>query len=540
MLKRNQIFVSAIIVVLSLCGAELLAAPPETTLSAVQQKPLVHLNMVQSGSFSEALDALAIQGHTAIVAEGVPFVPHLSKKDAPNLTKPIPLPEAVTQIAASYDYDVQRQDEVFVLTKRYTNPKEMPCVTLEECQQAFHDILALLDRFNPNFDEASGDHSQRSSVVNFFNSLSPKQLQGAQSKTLHYGELEPEQRKIVESLLLYGFVQFPSYKLRETVSILDYAPKSVITGRAQGQTALFIEAPVPANNLLRYYQPLAGGISPPDQSSPLILPKQTETGNSPVPMTLESVVKLLPYTGPPAVVDNSLKDKPVFVTGLKNVSPRNVLRALKVLYNLRIGSSDAGGEMLMRQILPTSNSLRDLGPNAWDLLPVSITRAIRQKNAANSQLTFPNKSRTQESMDALQRSREADQRLRQQLEVRTLLPALWSESVHQVLVGVQPQLRSGGLDARIPVRTLSGSVRRALAVALIVSSLEEMQSAFTGQINQNITDCLDDMNSILVYTIPAEASVVHGQSVPSIYFEGTNPYTKQQIGLGGAHFSTSK
>ena len=453
MVKPHSLSIVVLLIVSTLQStASSAAATPESIPVAAQQKPMAYLSLAQSASFPDALDALAAQGHVAIVAEGAPLVPRLSKKDIQDLTAPVPLAQAVTKIAASFDYEVQEQDDVFVLTKRYTDPKEMPCVTLEECDQAFKDILTLLDQFSPNFDEASDDHSQRSTVITFFRSLSPKQLQEVQTKTLRYGELGPEQQKMVESLFLFGFVQFPTYKLRETLSILDYAPGSVLTGKDKGQNALFIEARVPANKSLRYYQPLEGGISPPDQSSPLILPKQTETGSPavPAPMTLESVVGLLPHTGPPAVVDAPLKDKPVSVAGLSNVSAMDVLRALKVLYNLRIGASDAGGNKLMRQVPPPTGSLRDLGPNVWSLLPVSLTRAMHSENAPPGQATPADVSKPENPAEAFRRFQaEANRRFQQQIRSQKLLPELWGEAVHQVLVGVQPQFRSGGLSVRI-------------------------------------------------------------------------------------------
>jgi hypothetical protein len=517
--------------------------PAEPVPAPDRQQSLIGLSLAQSGSFSDALDALAAQGHVAFVAEGVPLVPHLPKKEAQKLTAPVPLSEAVTKVAASFDYDVQKQGGVFILTKRYTNPKEMPCVTLEECRQAFSDILAVLDRYDPDFDEASDVHSQRSTVISFFASLSPEQLQEAQTKTLHYGELGPEQQGMVQSLFLGNLMQLSTYKLREAIDMLGYAPKSVLTGKDQGQTALFIQMPVPANKALRYYRPLEGGINPSNSAPSLILPKQAAEGASatPAPTTLATAVGLLAHTGPAPSVDAALKDKPVSVAGLKNVPSSEILRALKVLYSLRISVSEAGGEELARQILPSPDSLRNIGPVVWSILPVSIVRAIHLKNGSTGQPTPTGGGQAGSPSESTRRSQaEADQRLLQQMQSQTFLSELWSEAVQQVLVGVQPQLRRGGVGVHVPVRTLSSTTRSALAVALSVGALEDLQSAFTGQAYQNTMDCLDDMNSILVYTIPGEAAVIRGRTVPSIYFEGTNPYTKQRIGLGGARFSTSR
>lgn len=524
------------------------AAAPEAVPAIAQQKPLVHLTLAQSGSFSEALDALAAQGHVAIVAEGAPLVPRLPKKDTQDLTAPVPLSQAVTKIAASFDYDVQEkgqeQGDVFVLTKRYTDPKEMPCVTLEECDQAFKDMLTLLEPLNPNFDEASDDHSKAMAFVTFFQSLLPEQLQKVRTKTLYYGELNSDQQKMIESFILYGFVQSPTYALRDALDLLDHAPGSVLTGTDQGQNALFIEVPMPADKSRHYYHLLRGGggrVFAPKAAQPTlilpILPKQGEENApaAPAPMTLAALVALLPHAGPPAVVDACLKDKPVSAAGLGNVPAMDVLRGLKALYNLRIGASDAGGNKLMRQIVPAA-SLRDLGPGVWSLLPVSIVRAIHSEEVSPTQAPPTDMSKPKSTAEAFQRGQEAMRRFQRQIQARRQLPMLWGEAVHQVLVGVQPQLRSGGLSVRIPVKSLDGATRSALAVALSVNALEELQSGFTGQINRNAVDCLDDMNSILIYTVPGEECVIHGRTVPSLYFQGTSPYTKQQIGLGGSRF----
>ena len=133
MAKQKYLSSVMLLIVLTLqsTGAAFTAAP-ESVPDAAPQKSRVHLSLAQSESFSDALDALTAQGHVAIVAEGAPLVPRLPKKDTQDLTAPLPLPKVVTKLAAFFDYDAQEQDNVYILTKRYTDPKEMPCVTLEE------------------------------------------------------------------------------------------------------------------------------------------------------------------------------------------------------------------------------------------------------------------------------------------------------------------------------------------------------------------------------------------------------------------------
>lgn len=517
----------SVVLVMSLASSPLIASPIFIPAS-VQQKPMVHLSEAQARSFSDALDALSEQGHVAIVAEGVPLVPRLAKKDAPDLTTAVPLSQAVAEVAARYDYDVQKQDDIFVLTKRYTNLKELPCVTLEECRGAFSDVVTLLDRFSPQFDEGSEDNSQRGAAVAFFASLSPAELYRAQTKSLHYGELTPDQKEIVSRLLLYGIVPIPINLSQDSINVLNYAPKSALTGKDGDYKALLIQVPVPADRAQLYYRSLysSGKAIYLDQPQPtLILPKPQATTlpHAPDPKTLGDVVGLLAHKGPPPAVDVALKDKPVSVAGLANASTQNILDALTLLYGLRISVSDAGGPLLTRQILTTDDNLQDLTENIWETVPVSIRRAMHQEYTAPLQ-GVPNKPA------------DAVQDFQQRIEPKPSLVALREEAEHQVLVGVQPQFRSKGLSVRIPVKTLDKATSRALAVALSGGVLGSLLESFTGQTHQTVMDCLDDMDDVVISTVPAQAAEVHGQLVPSVYFEGTNPYTKQQISLGGVQF----
>jgi hypothetical protein len=95
--------------------------------------------------FYEALEGLSKKYSVAFVAEGRPFpqaksgpVLPLNADPAPEEVDPSPSKdlspeEAVQKVAGKYDYDAVRQGNVYLLTKRYTNPDDMPEVTPEEC-----------------------------------------------------------------------------------------------------------------------------------------------------------------------------------------------------------------------------------------------------------------------------------------------------------------------------------------------------------------------------------------------------------------------
>lgn len=537
MLRNHHLWSVILLTVLMLQGRESSHAasseptPLASTSVTVQKEPLVHLSKSQSRVFGEALDALAAQGHVAIVAEGAPLRPLLAEEDTTDLTTPVPLSQAVEKFANDFDYDVQKSSRVFVLTKRYTDPKEMPCVTLEECQEAFEDIQALLDKFNPNFDERS-DNSQHGAVIRLFSSLTPAQLAEAQAKTLHYSEMSVAQQEIVQRIFLAGFVQSPAQRVQETLNILDYAPKSVITGKYQDHTELMIRASGMTDKKFLYYRAIDfdGEVATTDEPVIMILPKLTSSSIVPISKetTLADVARLLSYTGSPPIVDAPLRNKPVSTAGLNNASTLDVLQGLAMLYDLRIGASDAGGPKLMRQSVATNISIQDLADTVWGVLPVSIRRAIQPEHTSPFIQNAPRVSA------------KAQKRLQGHLKTSNILPTLWTEADHQVLLGIQPQLRSYGLSVHIPVKSLDNPTQRALAMALCTGALEDLQIRFTGPRQQSAIQCFQDVDNIIIYTVPSEVGHIYGQPVSSLYFEGINPYTKQNVSLGGVGFGDIK
>jgi hypothetical protein len=142
----NSRFASRLFAVLAVCtcsffvGTPIQAQPQPTARS--QNPAEIHKH------FQSAIDALAAKWHIAIVAESAPIM----EKAGVTLSASLPeetVDQAVARIAAAFDYSVKRHENVFILNKLFTDPNDLPDVTLEEAEAALGDILQIL----PSVDE---------------------------------------------------------------------------------------------------------------------------------------------------------------------------------------------------------------------------------------------------------------------------------------------------------------------------------------------------------------------------------------------------
>lgn len=509
-----------------------IASPAVTATPTVT--PTVSLTKAQSSHFQDALTSLAAQGHVAIVAEGAPLHPHLADAATPNLPTPMPISQTLTVLGAAYDYNVQRQDGgVFVLTKRYSDPRDLPCITLAECQASLEDVLIVLDAFNPHFEEsiyASGPDTQRDTVTSFFDTLSPSQLAEAQAKTLRYGDLLPDQQTLIWNFMLHQFIQTPLGQTQEQLNLLLEAPHSVLTGRDKDKDAgAYLEVPNIAGSG-KHLMSVTGPITLVDQPFPdWLLLAPASAAEVVKPLTLAEVVaSLQPIHGQQPVVDKPVQAKPVTVAGLANAAPMKVLEALGTLYGLRISASDKSAPILARQVPATPEKLDAIAADVWQALPLSYTRAI---DAAAHQETAQDKASApwMPANDFMRSSQE-------QGRIRGACGEIQHEAVRRLRLAMQSQIRQRGPDARILVSSLTEDARSTLAVVLISGTVSTLRDGFSGRLKERFLSCLDNINNMIIYTVPGETGQRLGKDIPSLYLQGSPIGSTETIGMGGVWY----
>ncbi|MCW3052486.1 MAG: hypothetical protein JWN14_1656 [Chthonomonadales bacterium] len=113
--------------------------------------------------FFTALESLSKRYNIAFVAEGTPFPPSVKNGTVPSATpdvvpqeeaqdpsgqKELSQEEVVQKIAERFDYTAVRKGDVYLLTKRYTNPDDLPEVTPEECRRIWLGVDAVASRIS--------------------------------------------------------------------------------------------------------------------------------------------------------------------------------------------------------------------------------------------------------------------------------------------------------------------------------------------------------------------------------------------------------
>lgn len=209
------------------------ASPPDSiSATAPSAKPflsdiLVQITDKQAHSFHEAFSTLAQKAHVTFVVEAEPLHLTLGPNTRISLTPGgETLSSLVPKLADAYDYEATRSGNVFLLTKRFTDPKDIPDVTLDECAQAMDDVDLVLAPFNPHFKRGQVEKSP--AMQDLLSSLTPEQIAALQDKQhgLAVASLLQPQQQEAEELVLFLYVQLP---LGNTASAMQQI-KSVSQG----------------------------------------------------------------------------------------------------------------------------------------------------------------------------------------------------------------------------------------------------------------------------------------------------------------------
>lgn len=481
------------------------AAPTPTATAATPPDTLVRLTQDQTTSFSTAINAIAQQGHVAIVAEGTPFQPTLDKNAAPSLAGGVTASTAISTIAPAYDYNVKQQHGVFVLTKRYTHSSDIPSLTLAECQKSAQNAIRVLETFNPHYPTSIHRDNYRDQINAFVQTLSPEQKQEMQDKALYYRTLTPDQQNMLQTFILFEYVQMPLMPVRDTFNSLQYAPKAdLVYGDNKGHSGIFIlllNPDDPATLIYRQVSDEAAATLPPVYAQAQAMQAQTLG---------QIVATLKPIDGIAPAVESALARKLVTTAGLMNAAPMDVLRALETIYGLRIGVSNTGGnELEMRPALLPQN-LEQIGEDLWAAMPRPLQRIMHLTLTGQPEETPASDTTSAGSMPQWQimqnQMEQHDRQLALPRNVRLAAEA-------QLKMEVLPLLQKAGPKAKLPVASLPPAARDALAAALMCETFKELGFTYSPDQSNGLQYGWDHLDKMVVSGKP-----------------GINPYTHKPSG----------
>lgn len=485
--------------------------------------PPVTITRQQTAVFQDALRALAAQAHIAIVAEGTPLRSKLPEQDVPRLQEHWPLSAVVERVAASYDYETQRQGNLFILKKRFSDPNDLPDVTTGECLQALDDVVGVLSPFDYGPPQM-GPGRKYPLLIGLASSLTSDQLQAMQTERgLPVVSLDERQVETVRHFALTSYVTYPAEDVRNALAYLRQAStitlrvkreRSTVTvtttknGRGTTQTYLQTSAfgyecrdSLHRTVFVRLDQGMAEavGSQPHGEAEPRPESQEGLEGYT----TLQAVVAALNAHGARADVDPVLRDKPVTLFGSDAIAPEEVLKALASLYGLHIRQEKDGKKRLTRPLFARASDLIAVPSAVRQVLPEPLLRAmhdgeIEELNRQSQQLLQQYGNGPPSEAQRAAGMRQQQRLARRGLDLRQLPGTLRRTAARRLRAGMEAQLVKRGTSVKAEM------ANNASTEPVLLASLPQAdQSAFALLV---LTDVLETVIHTLGRQAPSWAA----------------------------------
>ena len=397
------------------------AAPvrAQNTPAQAAANPVVRLVPAGVQTLADALRSISQQTGAAFVCEGKPFrVRNLPAPLLPVIAKwpqnGLPLNDAVSQIADAYDYEAEQNGNVFLLRKRYTNPRDLPDLPAEELRLSLRDaVRASSDLFVPDISEGK---KQAAFVQKFYQTLTPAQIRrltgGDDGRAdLPVSALTPAQKQMIQGLVLRRHIETITggpekmlTALREYDQTTTAFGEAMVRGgkseavralcclvRENGKTAPVPFAPtsrVRFDFFERIVFPVPHTDAPLDRTAPTPLdfgtngdplPPPEETGpNTYSLQTLADALKPSRFAA-----HEALAQKSVTVVGITTDNAEAIWRAAGLVYGFRAVRTEEGGPLLLlRPRARVARTFAELNEAVFSAFPFPLIRLCQGADEA--------------------------------------------------------------------------------------------------------------------------------------------------------------
>ncbi len=483
-MKIYAVWIISVLALGGISGAR--AQTPAPDLTGIK----VHLGTSESRTFQSSINALATQSHSAIIAEGIPFHPALPANQASRFSKEAPLSVMLPALAAAYDYDVEYRNKVYLLRKRYSDIRDLPAVTLEECTQATQDILTVLRPFAVSTQFPIQDHALNGVIPELAATLTPEQMQALHDRKLAVATLTPEQKAKVWQFVFYFYAQTPFEKTEETAFQLKAAPKASVGVDPNGfvlygasfhpfcYRTLSYEGKSVLRSFVQGGESITTSHGVGTMVAPALPPEEAEAPDKPIPapVTLAQEVAALNTRGLHAAVDVALCVKTVSIAGDGNATPRQVLQALADVYGLRV-TEPSGKDKTVQLTRPTFQvplEATALPQCVWRVVPEPLQRIIHrgERDAIGRD---EQKASTTPSGDFLQTMQRLDER---RAGDRELPKKLQAEAVRRLHLAYDLYVRQQKQVKFLSVAAMAEPDREAFGLALMTDLLDAIRTQY--------------------------------------------------------------
>lgn len=350
------------------------------------------------------LNEAAKAHHIAIVAEG-PLPNNAAVFGGSNSLSSAnkTLPRGLADIASKYGYDVSKVDSVWILTKTYSDGKDIPAITPGESLDFLKDVIGVFESYSPGTSKLDYQIDPGTLVTGLVAGLSPAQLRELQSSGLPVSSLSAGERDIAWKFALYFYDQRGLDAARQAYGALQHANMAEIgEGKFEGKYALFgyQEGTTHFHPFTQYIivksdgSVAAPGYPPFSDGDPG--PSQQGT-QQPGVTTIGEEADALDKQGTHILVAADLRPKPVVIVGGDYVKPLQIVRAMAAVYGLSAQGGRDGSFRLMRRPVNPPTSIINLPDAVWNALPQPLVRAILKvpPRTAPSQDELKNRGATQ-------------------------------------------------------------------------------------------------------------------------------------------------
>ena len=517
-MRKSAFKTAAAWILLLLTGVPTVCAPlqAQTPTAPSLADPPVTITPKQAATFEVALQAVASQSHMGVVAEATPLHGRLLPTTPLSLPPNSPTSVVLGTVAAAYDYDVQRQGNLFVLQKRYSDSNDLPDVTPEECALALDDMAQVLAVLNPGPPELGGGPHVTPLLVRVAATLTPAQFQAMEEQTADKGlsvaSLSDEQQSLIRRFALTSYiyyiwadVQNALYQLRRvdttTLSVekrRQVATQTTRMGDEPPVTRTIIQDTAFGFNIRDFYgRPLftqldenaafyAATSDQPPAVLPAAQPGSFSSGDGYT--TLGAVIKALNARGARVTMPAALQAKTLTVYGAGTADPEQLLKAVAAVYGLRYAKEKDGRKRLTRPTISVPLTVDGLPDAVRRVLPSPLLRAmhdgeLEKANRQQEEWIFGKTLKTQ--ADLIKMQQEQYQIAKRYQDLRSLPDTLHRTAAarlhasydaemakQRVMAATKP---AGALPTeRIPLSSLPAAARSAFAVALTTGTLDDV------------------------------------------------------------------
>ena len=500
---------------LLIASAATLCAPSQSQSSPASfpADPAVTVTSKQTAAFEPALQAVASQAHVTVLAEGLPL--HWQQPAVKLRSLPLrsPASAAMEALAEDYDYAVQRQGNIVIFLKRYSDKNDLPDVPLEECDEALRDIVTVLKALSPGppRDQDFGGPSLNPQLVGIAATLTPDQFQAMKQQTADKGlsiaSLSDATRSQIHYFVLVNYVRDVMDEVQGARSRLSQACKAglyVKRSTQVGTRTIQIGNDAPVTQTITQntsfgfnvydgigrvsFDPLdenaAFTASASDQmpAPPAAPPMPVGSGDGYT--TLGAVAKALNARGTRVTVARVLVEKTMTLYRADSIDPEKLLKAISTLYGLRYFKEEDGRKQLTRPDISVPLTVAALPDAVRRVLPAPLLRALHDGGAAKgyqaeAALTAPPPS------DLVKWQRQQSEREKKFREWFFLPGALHYIAVADLRAAYDAQLAKTNTTVKkelaqkqstppIPMSAFPMPARSALALALMTDFLDHV------------------------------------------------------------------